>query len=339
LGSRLVTVAGGYLAGVLQNARLHFVAGFTTRGTGNPLATGTVLEAGPFASLVQLDSGQLNPSTGPVRARIAEQSFGDLRLGVMLGAFGQPALRDTIKARLRQKSVIRLMNRGADMLVDQQRDTLYLYTVADGLRFAAIPVQTPGAIERCIDRLIDYVHLRLIRGLEISHPGYRAAVGMIPVRITDDYQVKDTLPVAHLGGYPAFRTGQQALLSIRNEGSQPFYFTLIDLEPGGAMNVILPNHDHPTESLYLAPDGVFTIPVTRISPPYGTEMYKLLLTAHPADLQPVLRSRGQDADRSGRRNPFEQLFRHTFRGESPAALRPGQFATASYTFQITPPDP
>jgi hypothetical protein len=147
------------------------------------------------------------------------------------------------------------------------------------------------------------------------------------------------------GGRFEAHDGDLLTLWIRNNGTQTVYVNVLDLQPDGGINPILPNlrgnvkigPDQlavPAASEYVLPADDFI----RIGPPYGTEVFKLFASPAEINLENLANTRG-GSDPSHPPTMMEQLIRASYRGtrggEMGSDSQPDA-ATFDYLFLIKP---
>jgi len=141
-------------------------------------------------------------------------------------------------------------------------------------------------------------------------------------------------------GQPAignrFKLGEELRLRIRNTGSAPCYFNVLDIQPDNQLNVIVPA-GKPAVDYYLAPGGQYDYPeLVVVSEPIGTEVLKLIATEQPLDLSNIVATRGVSA--TGQHS-LEVLLRKTYlrdgsRGGETGNLPGGGVAVGSVVVEI-----
>jgi hypothetical protein len=174
-------------------------------------------------------------------------------------------------------------------------------------------------------------------------PDYNVELELIPVRVIDGRI--DTLKSESLldrGGIMRFTTSDKAVLKITNNSSFDVYFNIIDIQPNGVVNPVMPDpnkFEDPKE--FKIPAGKsYVVPrkILSFGPPYGTETLKIFASANPLDFSPILKTKGNSAGTRGGTNPLETLFQSSYtmtRGVAVDPISTGIDAcTFSYTFKI-----
>ena len=137
--------------------------------------------------------------------------------------------------------------------------------------------------------------------------------------------------------------GSHIFIEVKNFGSDISYFNIIDIEPSGKLNPLLPVVRNNTvvpelHSLSVQPGETKIIahPI-KINPPYGIEVFKVISTGMPFDLGstivvPEYRSRGPNDVRP--RSTMEKLLGESFQATSSrgAELDQSEMGTSTHEF-------
>jgi hypothetical protein len=130
-------------------------------------------------------------------------------------------------------------------------------------------------------------------------------------------------------------------LRLINEGSDPAYVVVLDLQPGGKISQIYPLPESLGADNFLLPGKSFLVPdiCFYAEEPFGTEMLKLVATAERLDFGPLL-SGGYAGSRGGD-NPLASLFAEAGAGTrgAAAAAPAGAGTTYSVTIEVVPRRP
>lgn len=139
-----------------------------------------------------------------------------------------------------------------------------------------------------------------------------------------------------------FDTTQQSYFSIKNVGNKTFQFALLDIQPDGIINVLLPNikQNWGEEDLKLAKGQTLEIPFNPPKPPYGIEIYKIIMSDNFEDfafLNSIDRE-SIDDNKKGEDSPIVALFKDLTDGtmKRTKGNLPVVGGTAEIRFQIIP---
>ena len=140
----------------------------------------------------------------------------------------------------------------------------------------------------------------------------------------------------------AFSEGTTFQLKVTNNGTNSTYFAVLDIEPNGRINPVVPNANvNPpvtATDCRLEPHASKVLdPVFIIYPPYGLETYKLLAGPSPIDTEPIIT---RVITRGPGMNPLELLLDDTFstRGTGTVGItsNPNAGASRNIIFRIVP---
>lgn len=137
------------------------------------------------------------------------------------------------------------------------------------------------------------------------------------------------------------QAGQQVKVKVSNHGSQKLYFNIIDIQPDGKINAMVPGPQELSlkhaEQYVLAPGEEKILPYPfEIAPPYGNEVFKLFASNEPFNITPYiangqLQTRG--ADRGNVLNAFKKSDMGT-RGASANKSGSDEMFTSEVVFKI-----
>ena len=137
-------------------------------------------------------------------------------------------------------------------------------------------------------------------------------VNLVPFR----NGMADTLHADQLlnNGIYEVMEGDSAVLRIKNNGRQAVFFNVLDLQPNGVINLMLPNKKLNVYPEDLKIRGGETLILDKyvfgFSPPHGTEVFKVFSSHTELDLEELVTTQG----RGGRGNYtfIEKLIKNTF---------------------------
>jgi hypothetical protein len=188
----------------------------------------------------------------------------------------------------------------------------------------------------------NYAQGKFWKELEIDNYDYNIELSLIPIRERADGKV-DTLSLAEIsdeGGLPQFATDEKAVLRIQNNSSFAVYFNVLDIQPDGKVNLYLPQRNFPASELRIGPGERYEFRRNVVFyPPYGREVFKVLASFEPINLQPVFMTRGSGGTRGNLNNELEKLFADSYgaRGAGVGNFSGTDAATFSFVFEIVQP--
>lgn len=315
-----VTINAGKIGGIYPGTEAAVYPSGTTDTTGiNPLLTIIIDSA-------SLTSGYCTPdqqsaaffSTGmPVFIkRYAELPF---VIPVAFGPFTDARLRESLSEIVKSFSALKPAGNGLKpelVIIENVNGGVDLRLASSGMNFReglAGETEVKKAIQK-------YAQSKLLRELMVKDPKINLEINFIPVKNYDcDTKVFiDTPGISeyYQNGLLSVTPSDTFLIRIGNTGKSPAYFNLIDIQPDGAVSLLVPkperNEDPSAFRIFPGNDYILPKPY-RFKAPYGAEIFKLIATKEPLDLRFVMLSlRGEDAERKAEKSRLELLFENSF---------------------------
>jgi hypothetical protein len=244
------------------------------------LDTGTVTRSDLFTSLVQF-SKKLSirrPSEG--RVFVTESVYKTPPLGISIrsgtGSFtiAEAALIRQTLARI--PGVVFSAKPELEIVKGESGDSVII--VQSGLVFGIVKAADGTALRQEVTRYM-------------QDGAATVSVRLIPL-IRD--QVDSAALLSKESAY-TFKNGAKFRLLITNTGNQDVYVNVLDLQPDGVINAILPNtHKNiaPEELLFPAHSVILFHNPVKISPPYGKEVLKIFVSAEQIDMEALVSNHG-----------------------------------------------
>lgn len=327
LGQKTLQLAKGLLAGYGAGSIVRI-----SRGDGVPIQ-GQVVESQPFASRIQLqDSLSIHDSLN-VRVNLIRQSLPELSLRLSFRSLTIVRKNQVLKA-LEELPNVHVVNQEADWIIEQSDQQLCILQATNGQRVSCV---SATKLHELVDQLMLISRMTLLRNLTLPEAALQATITVQNARLVKDgQQLRDTLPTAIYRGWNVFHPGQQAWLRLTNVGEIPFFFALIDLQPDAKSTILLPNDEYAANELFLGAGQTMAFPVSRFTPPYGQETYKLLLTKSPVNWPLQILSRAKSAHFDNSLNPYSFLFDGPTRGQTNSSLLLNEVGITTLHFWIKP---
>lgn len=338
--------------GTLQSLHKGAVIGFyqpDTRDFENalPLARGTVQKSMLMQSNVVLDSALPAERLKACWAYVLESSLGDIKAKISLDLLAEQA-KTQLTDHLRMKSYIEITDTVTAQLIfaadDQEKNKFYLmvkpaYTL-DSFIVGADGIWTLSQLTRLNKLIRKYIQGAFYRKLDMQAEEIKVSFQIIPQDSMVEGSGIDELKPLQLNASSSKELAEHSIirLLVHNEGIKPAYFCLLDIQPDNVINPLLPDQHTTAEELRILPGQKILISTPfKISPPYGTEMFKLIASAKPMDLKSTIGTRG-----FGPKNPFEKLYQELdsdeavqTRGGKSISLPSSEINVFSDTFIIT----
>jgi len=335
-----MTLKGGKFVGLDVGAKIAvYPAGTNDPRKSTPLATGTITKADLYDSWAELDKdpGLQQAALGWVF--ITDQVFitPSLNVGIVnnisaianktrgntSGGFSQKEVLNMQKALLTLPSVKigdkpeLNIAKGKDGSVDS------IIVSSTGLVFDTIRniAQDTAQLNATIR---DYIQYQFLKNLNVPDPDINLEVKLVPVK----NKRPDTSKI-HLANIDySFTKGDSLMIWVNNKSLKNVYFNILDLQPNGVINPILP-HKFPKKGKGILPEDLLVLENTShlyenyiitISPPYGKEIFKIFASDDVIDMEDIARSRGaRNGTKRGNLHPFVQLVQTSYKsrgGES-----------------------
>lgn len=302
--SNQMELNAGTFAGLNVGARVLLYPSGTTDPTGiTPSDSGTVEAAWPYRSVIRTKKAYKGkPSqtwvfvSEPVyRMEHIVLNFQNKNKNSAYGFTRQEI--EQIREQLKDMPLIRFEGLAELTLTrGPQIDSLILYN--NGYFFAGIPRNNDYA-SSLRSRIEQYAQYRFLRDLSLSDSTLQVKVELIPII----NEMPDTAAVASKikGGIYTVAEGDEFTLRVTNLSDAPVYINVLDMQPDGWINPILPNREQNVYARDLQiPAGsvrLFSDYVIGIGPPYGMEVYKVFISKKVIDLENLVVFRDKSAFR------------------------------------------
>jgi hypothetical protein len=351
-----VTLEAGWLQGIHEGTVVGLYPAETRNIDGKtPLSKGKVSYADATTSLVSLESDVEQDAAKGAWAFVLEKSFGNLTVSFRNALpDGHPVL-PLLRSRLEKIPVVQ----------EASPADLELTLSDDASRGGAVQLLTSGGLvvntfqenlrpeilaDQILRQMMSVAQVRFLKSLEMESGVLPVSFEIIPIKYDPNQGNKylGDLPIQERldeNGNLRLKVGDGFRIKVTNNGYKAAYFTLLDIQPDNVMNVLMPSQWDPKETAaeFVVEAGSSFEPPARyykkISPPLGTEVFKLIATEQPTDLRSVTKSRGQT--RSASQSPFEVLLANSFfnegtstRGGAELSLSAQEVHVETFTFII-----
>jgi len=193
------------------------------------------------------------------------------------------------------------------------------YTTSGDAFGEAVDFTTTDGIAKLKEALKTFDKIRYLRNMDITETGLKAQVDMLLVK---DGEVDEALTKSrYVNGRLELRVGDQLRLRVINTGDKAFYVNVVDIQPDGIVNPILPNKKLKDRNKRPAPvtaadcrvekgdtlNILNTMAIT-IGPPLGNEVFKVFLSSDMLDLEEILvTARAEELKGTQGRGTFTKL--------------------------------
>lgn len=352
LDNNWVVLEGGELSGIHKGSEFAlFPAGTINPSESKALATGKIVGADAAESNLQLDKA-LSGSPLDYWAFVTVKSFGHQTIGLRLNESGNKKLNKALEQTFEDHPLIHVVKgkEPADFSLKPNADQLYLFDAKSGSVFNSLnnpkPISTsPDQAKKEIEAtLTAFAQGKFIKNVEMNDSRIRVSFDLIPVKIQEG-RIIDTLESDEFynNGILEVSEGETLLVKITNHSAIPVYFNLLDIQPDGIINLLMPDpNENESASEYKIPANstFLSNKYIEIVAPYGKEVFKVFASKKPIDFSAMHTNRGNHT--RGTENEVEKLFGSTYqigtRGGQTGSLSSGSgIQTVSQTFLIQKP--
>jgi hypothetical protein len=265
-------------------------------GTNNPsesslLAKGKVIASESFTSTVELESADVIAKEADGWVFITEPIFTSDPLVVAFvkntpGSFSNEQL-NLLQAALSTMPAVKLEGT-PELLITHGDAKDSIIIASNGFLFGTFkkPEELQGQLKH-------YIQYKFLKALEIRDPAFDLEVRLLPIinGKTDTARNHSKM----VGGILELEDGDQFYIAARNNTNRGLYVNVLDLQPDGLINAVLPNKAFPVEKTELRIEAgqERIIPyIMRIGPPFGMETYKVFVSRQEIDMESIALSNG-----------------------------------------------
>ncbi len=319
----------------------------------SPLAMATITKAGIYTSTAQLDKDPKLAQAALGWVFVTDQVFKAKALKVAIisaqsrgpvsTAYSQNEML-TIKTSLERLPAVKIGN-NPDIQIEKKPTSDYIIISATGTLFDSVPHKNSVTDTARLRRKVQsYIQYGFLRDLNVDDPDIKLEMKLIPLKADGK---PDSSKIALKDTSYAFKDGDKFTFWVKNNGDEDVYFNVIDMQPNGIVNAILPIK-HPRKGSGIAPEQL-RIPARKsvlfnrfkvtIHPPYGKEIFKVFASTDVIDMEDLASSEGERNGTSrGNLHPFVQLFKKTYtaRGGEPESVSDSDGCSFNLYFDITP---
>ncbi len=296
--SRTIFLNGGTVSGATVGSIVSFYPAGTSSTAGkDPIAKGKVVSAGNFTASVKLEKDEPALLKKLPWAFVTETVYGNnkIKLGVdSLDAAGNKTVTDALK----DFQLVEISGKPEIYIGRSESGTGW------GLRYANTGTVFVDDIdlnnsEELKDLLKRYDRFRYLQNLKFTERGLSAKVELVFLDEKgniDQAKMKSRTQFGRL----ELKVGDEVFLKITNTGVKKFYINIVDIQPDGKINAVIPNKKLKDINGNPAPirweqctvnkgDSLFfrDLSIT-IGPPLGEEVFKVFLSSDPLDLEEML---------------------------------------------------
>lgn len=306
----IITLNGGSVSGATAGSVISFYPAGTNNTNGNePLIKGSVISSGGFSCKVKLEKSDATLVRQMPWAFITETVYGAEKIKLGIDSLQENDSR-LLKASLKDFSLVDFnpvcelyMSRSESGNGYALRYTNTGTVFADELNLSDT--------EMLKDALKRYDRFRYLQNLKFSEQGLSAKLDLVFLDAKGNIDHAKTKSRTKFGRLE-LKEDDEVYIKIINTGSKRFYVNIVDIQPDGRINPVIPNKGLTDMNNNPAPirwedcvvnkgDSLFFKNLSiRIAPPYGDEIFKVFLSSDPLDLEDILTDNNDAASRNSR---------------------------------------
>ncbi|HTB51790.1 MAG TPA: caspase family protein [Ferruginibacter sp.] len=343
-----IIIKGGLLAGLDSGAKVAlYPSGTTDPSKAKSITTGTIAKSESFSSTVNLDTilaiNQASDDWVFITKKIYKVDPIDIKIistpsrGIDAVTFSATEVKN-IETGLAGYPYARF-NEKPELLIIKGRGEDSIKIAGNGYLFKTIKNAVNDSTELKED-LQKYAQYKFLQSLQVNDPTVSFDVKLVPVinGRADTSKINSKM----VNGVYEFREKDTVTLWIKNTGIEDAYINILDMQPDGIINPILPNRAqniYPNElklnagSEYMFPPQKYSLV---IYPPYGTEVFKIFGSSTEIDLESITSTKGEGT--RGNLSVLEGLVKNSYgtRGAQGTDVNNADGTTNNLLFRILP---
>lgn len=346
-----IKINAGSIMGINKGDILGiYKSGTQTTQDIEPTITGKVSQCMNFEATLTFEAAHGISNIKAHWVFIEEQYFGDSKVGVSIENLSDETLKNQLREELTGFALVELTEEDAEIKIEDNKSrgvkVVEIKSTAEGAMIKKIEANKPDFINEAVDQIKNYAQAKFIRELDLDDPDYKVEIELIPVKAkvtSTKFDVTDTLDITKLekNGIKQFGPNDQFLIKVTNTGNKNAYFNIIDIQPDGLINAVVPSQGKdPKEYMVKAGKSIILSDVLLdgFYPPLGSEMFKVFATKEPIDLTPIVTQRG--AGSRGDLNPLEMVISDSYQNTRGPKVQVGNLpsddsgSTFDYLFTI-----
>jgi metacaspase-1 len=336
-GGKSVIQKPYFLVDELINMKLARISAGTlsdlTNGTKVGIYNESILdpaEVAPFAVGIvqnaQLLSCEIVPSIPLNKALIEhsrifieEPAISEMRKSVDLSSLNPKSdLFILLKQEIEKAPTLELAVEEADLFVELNRKQMSIFTEEDQLvgEFTIERETVYQVSQNAVRRMKALLRSDMLRELEMQDTAIRVILELIPVSIKKEngrYVEASRIDITEKTerGQLTFRDGDVFKIRVKNLGASSAFFQIIDIKPNNEIDLLVPSGRETAAEYKIAGNTTRELPNLFIFEEHpGNEMFKLIATREPLDLNSIITTRG--GGKSGNFSLLEQIMQDAF---------------------------
>lgn len=287
---KTILLEAGELHGITKGAVLEFYPKANPDQTQQqPIATGVVTYASTLDADVELNQAISATEIQKSWAYLKTPGFTPFKLKLQINLPAGEA-KTAVENQLAAYPTIQLVDTFPDLQLITNQQNLQLINKQDKLIYQK--ELATAKVEAIVQRIVNYTQIAYLRNLEITD-----RVLSLEVKLVNK---KTGLPV------DKYEIGETMQLQITNTGKKAAYYQVVDIQPDNQFSVVIPSAPYVAADFMIQPGATQVVPIElEIYPPKGNELFKIIATNQPLDLNQSIFAQHQT--KANEHNPFDKL--------------------------------
>lgn len=286
-----VKILGNYFNSVLVGSTVSFskIIGKGVEGQ-QKIATGKVLYSDPFVTEIEILEGKLPDIITNLNINISEGIIINNNVNLTINKNVGKVLQEILVQILKANAKFNLTAINPDFEISEDEKGINLFST-NGHHIKASLNKDGISKEQILEKLNQLVTAKFLIDLKVSNKNFEVEINL---RHSNNLKLEENgetiwKPSFYEGAFeenmPVFNANETSWFTIKNIGAKSLYFTLIDIQPDGVINVLLPDQQKKWdyEDLKLEPGESKGFSFGSPSEPFGIECFKVILSQDVED--------------------------------------------------------
>lgn len=321
LGDKKLRIRGGKLHYLLENTTIYICKSGTIQpAEENIVSRGKIIDAKFNESVVAFEDSLLSSNVKDFWVFIDQLSYKDISIKVYLdSSIPDKDIKDSITSFLAKKNLGEIVNDSleAEVGIMFNENGLYQLFHPGSLNAFEENNRDSSTLKTLKKGLFNYAQGKYLKNLNLTNKNYAFQFALLPVELYDESKMPKKIlnenAFLNNKGAMSVRPGKDyVLLRVTNLGTEPIYFSIIEINSKGEVSAFMPNSTYrltDNERLLLPGQSkTFSERAFGFGPPFEQLMLKGFSSNAPLDLSIVVTGNGI----RGLTNPLEQFVKRSY---------------------------